>query len=69
MTEHRKSSPGNVVGTTHYDEKGYPLSGICGDFMKWEMLDSHTIKISGNGDMDDFTTMAPPLWQCMRLHR
>ena len=54
---------GNVVGTTHYDEKGHPLSGICGDFMKWEMLDSHTIKISGNGDMDDFTTMASPPWQ------
>lgn len=54
---------GNVVGTTHYDEKGHPLSGICGDFMKWEMLDSHTIKISGNGDMDDFTTMASLPWQ------
>lgn len=31
--------------------------------MKLEMLDSHTIKISGNGDMDDFTTMAPHPWQ------
>lgn len=54
---------GNVVGTTRYDEKGYPLSGICGNFMKWEMLDSHTIKISGDGDMDDFATTAPPPWQ------
>ncbi len=54
---------GNVVYTTHYDEKGRPLSGICGDFMKWEMVDSHTIKISGDGDMDDFTTTAPPPWQ------
>lgn len=54
---------GNVVGTTRYDENGYPLSGICGDFMKWEMLDSHTIKISGDGEMDAFTTMTPLPWQ------
>ena len=31
--------------------------------MKWEMLDSHTIKISGDGEMDAFTTMTPPPWQ------
>ena len=52
----------NVVCVIHYDAQGRPLSGVCGDFMTWRMMDTHTIVISGDGNMDDFTWDSPPPW-------
>lgn len=48
--------------TINYDEQGRPLNGVCGDFMNWEMIDCSTIKITGDGDMDDFSTRVLPPW-------
>lgn len=56
----RYDREGNVAHKVLFDKAGRPLSGICGDFMRWEMVDSHTIKVSGDGNMDNFTTTAPP---------
>lgn len=59
----RYDREGNEIHRVMYDEKGRPLSGICGDFMRWEMKNSHTIIISGDGDMDNFSVTNPPPWQ------
>ena len=48
--------------TINYDEQGRPLNGVCGDFMNWQMIDSGTIKITGDGDMDDFSSRVLPPW-------
>lgn len=48
--------------TINYDEQGRPLNGVCGDFMTWQMIDSNTIKITGDGDMDDFSSHVLPPW-------
>ena len=56
------NSKEEVAYIIDYDEQGRPLSGICGDFMTWEMVDAHTIKISGNGEMDNFSAYMLPPW-------
>ena len=47
---------------SRFDRAGRPLSGVCGDFMYWEMLDWSTLLICGDGEMDDFSYDAPPPW-------
>lgn len=57
----------NVAYTINYDEQGSPLNGVCGDFMAWQMLDAHTIKITGDGDMDHFSARVLPPWHAHEI--
>ena len=53
---------GNVAFEIRYDGSRRPLNGICGDVMRWELIDGERLIIDGDGEMDDYSSDSPPPW-------